>query len=175
MLVPRPKGSQHNSRPRGRITLAVTATTAVGFRSNRSWTLRGRRHQRGGQIHTKDSVPGTAVARGSARASSNVACGGDKCQKLSGRARRAPRRGSGGCDGDLRWRECHPDHRTHSIGDADMPLTSPFARRDGSCDSVSGRPANSRRHGIAIRRAHCADRLTLALSVAIPVFAYIWR
>jgi hypothetical protein len=38
-----------------------------------------------------------------------------------------------------------------------------------------GCPAKSRRHGIAISRAHRAERLTRALSVAIPVFAYIWR
>src|SRR5688572_9969340 len=38
-----------------------------------------------------------------------------------------------------------------------------------------GRPAKSRRHGIAISRAQRAERLTRALSVAIPVFAYIWR
>ena len=38
-----------------------------------------------------------------------------------------------------------------------------------------GRPANSRRHGMAINRAHRADRLTRALSVAMPVFAYICR
>jgi hypothetical protein len=34
---------------------------------------------------------------------------------------------------------------------------------------------NSRRHGLAIQRAHCADRPTRALSVAMPVFAYICR
>jgi hypothetical protein len=38
-----------------------------------------------------------------------------------------------------------------------------------------GRPAKSLRHGIAISLAHRAERLTRALSVAIPVFAYIWR
>ena len=41
------------------------------------------------------------------------------------------------------------------------------------CRSGIGRPANNRRHGIAISRAHCAERFTRALSVAIPVFAYI--
>ncbi len=44
-----------------------------------------------------------------------------------------------------------------------------------TCKSGRGRPAKSRRQGIAINRAHRADRLTRALSVAIPVFAYIWR
>ena len=34
---------------------------------------------------------------------------------------------------------------------------------------------NRRRHGLAIRRAHRFARLTRALSVAIPVFAYICR
>ena len=38
-----------------------------------------------------------------------------------------------------------------------------------------GRPVNSRRVGFAIHRAHCAERPTRALSVAMPVFAYIWR
>jgi hypothetical protein len=32
---------------------------------------------------------------------------------------------------------------------------------------------NSRRHGLAMIRAHCVERPTRALSVAIPVFAYI--
>ena len=44
-----------------------------------------------------------------------------------------------------------------------------------SRSSGIGRPAKSRRHGIAISRAQRAERLTRALSVAIPVFAYIWR
>src|SRR5262245_56427608 len=43
-----------------------------------------------------------------------------------------------------------------------------------SSSGISG-PANSRRHGAAITRAHRADRLTRALSVAIPVLAYICR
>jgi hypothetical protein len=38
-----------------------------------------------------------------------------------------------------------------------------------------GSPANNRRHGTAIQRAHRADRFTRALSVAMPVFAYICR
>lgn len=37
----------------------------------------------------------------------------------------------------------------------------------------TGRPANKRRHGRAIRRAQRFARLTRALSVAMPVFAYI--
>jgi hypothetical protein len=44
-----------------------------------------------------------------------------------------------------------------------------------SCRSGIGRPAKSRRQGCAIRRAQRADRLTLALSVAMPVLAYICR
>jgi hypothetical protein len=38
-----------------------------------------------------------------------------------------------------------------------------------------GRPAKSGRHARAIQRARRAERLTRALSVAIPVFAYICR
>ena len=45
----------------------------------------------------------------------------------------------------------------------------------GTCSSGIGRPANSHRHGITINLAHCADRFTRALSVAMPVFAYICR
>ena len=39
----------------------------------------------------------------------------------------------------------------------------------------NGRATNRRRHGLAIRRAQRLARLTRALSVAIPVFAYICR
>jgi len=39
----------------------------------------------------------------------------------------------------------------------------------------NGRATNKRRHGLAIRRAHRFARFTRALSVAIPVFAYICR
>ena len=42
-------------------------------------------------------------------------------------------------------------------------------------DTVSGRAMNSRRHGRAMTRAHRLARLTRALSVAMPVFAYICR
>ena len=38
-----------------------------------------------------------------------------------------------------------------------------------------GRPAKSRRHGMAMSRAQRAERFTRALSVAMPVLAYIWR
>ena len=34
---------------------------------------------------------------------------------------------------------------------------------------------NNFRHGFASRRAHCAERVARALSVAMPVLAYIWR
>jgi hypothetical protein len=54
--------------------------------------------------------------------------------------------------------------------DDDAAATGRSIRRWGI-----GRPANNRRQGIAINRAHRTDRLTRALSVAIPVFAYIWR
>src|SRR5436853_7721490 len=45
----------------------------------------------------------------------------------------------------------------------------------GIARSGMGRPTNSRRVGFAIHRAHWADRPTRALSVAMPVLAYIWR
>ena len=44
-----------------------------------------------------------------------------------------------------------------------------------SWSSGMGRPAKSGRQALAIQRAHRAERLTRALSVAIPVFAYICR
>jgi hypothetical protein len=50
-----------------------------------------------------------------------------------------------------------------------------IAAPQSSCRSGIGRPANRYRHGHAIQRARRAERLTRALSVAIPVFAYIWR
>ena len=51
----------------------------------------------------------------------------------------------------------------------------PEILRQRNCKSGMGRPAKRRRHGFAINRAHWADRLTRALSVAIPVLAYICR
>src|SRR5262249_8749038 len=45
----------------------------------------------------------------------------------------------------------------------------------GIAKSGIGFPINNRRHAWPIQRAHRADRCTRALSVAIPVFAYIWR
>lgn len=38
-----------------------------------------------------------------------------------------------------------------------------------------GRAANNMRHGFAIQRAQRIERVTRALSIAIPVFAYICR
>jgi len=38
-----------------------------------------------------------------------------------------------------------------------------------------GRAANNMRHGFAIQRAQRTERVTRALSIAIPVFAYICR
>ena len=38
-----------------------------------------------------------------------------------------------------------------------------------------GRAVKNRRHGLAIQRAQWAERPTRALSVAMPVFAYICR
>ena len=45
----------------------------------------------------------------------------------------------------------------------------------GTWRSGIGAAEKNRRQGAAIMRAHRADRFTRALSVAIPVFAYIWR
>lgn len=45
----------------------------------------------------------------------------------------------------------------------------------GTVRSGIGDAWNSRRQGFAIHRAAVVARLILALSVAIPVFAYIWR
>src|SRR5437867_3632951 len=47
--------------------------------------------------------------------------------------------------------------------------------RLGTSRSGMGGAANRRTNGLAIHRAQCAERLMRALSVAIPVFAYIWR
>ena len=58
-----------------------------------------------------------------------------------------------------------PEPSHQSSGEGQRGLTS----------AGSGRATNSRRHGRAIRRAHRLARFTRALSVAIPVFAYIWR
>ena len=49
------------------------------------------------------------------------------------------------------------------------------APRSGITRSGIGRAENSRRHGKAMIRAQRLARLTRALSVAIPVLAYIWR
>ena len=43
----------------------------------------------------------------------------------------------------------------------------------GFASAGIGRATKKRRHGFAIRRAHRLARLTRALSVAMPVFAYI--
>src|SRR6185437_7259043 len=45
----------------------------------------------------------------------------------------------------------------------------------GTFSSGIGAPANRRRQGLAKKRTHLLDRVTRALSVAIPVSAYIWR
>ena len=44
-----------------------------------------------------------------------------------------------------------------------------------SCRDGMGLAVNRRRQGLAISRAHRLARVTRALSVAIPVFAYICR
>src|SRR5687767_5226762 len=73
-----------------------------------------------------------------------------------------------------------PTARTHAIVSTNPfrisnLLRSDQATRAGTCRSGIGRAANSRRHGRAIHRAHRFARLTRALSVAMPVFAYICR
>ena len=51
-----------------------------------------------------------------------------------------------------------------------------YASGAGAASSSGiGRATNRRRHGRAIRRAHRLARFTRALSVAMPVFAYICR
>ncbi len=52
------------------------------------------------------------------------------------------------------------------------PRTASYA---GTCRSGIGDAENRRRQGAAMIRAQRADRLTRALSVAMPVLAYIWR
>jgi hypothetical protein len=51
----------------------------------------------------------------------------------------------------------------------------PKAYGAGISNSGNGRPANSRRQGFASHRAQRAERPILALSVAMPVLAYICR
>ena len=48
-----------------------------------------------------------------------------------------------------------------------------FPYSAGIANSGMGRAAKRRRHGRANQRAHCTDRETRALSVAMPVLAYI--
>src|SRR5690606_9449627 len=45
----------------------------------------------------------------------------------------------------------------------------------GTGRSGIGLATNRRRASLASRRARCCERATRALSVAMPVFAYIWR
>ena len=47
------------------------------------------------------------------------------------------------------------------------------AAQAGTSRFGMGDPVNSLRQGFAIQRAHRVDRSTRALSVAMPVFAYI--
>src|SRR4051812_2344559 len=57
-----------------------------------------------------------------------------------------------------------------------MPRTLMWFRLEGSYRySGRGRAANRTRHGSAIQRAQRTERFTRALSVAMPVLAYIWR
>jgi len=54
-------------------------------------------------------------------------------------------------------------------------MTADMAHQTGVARSGIGRALNKRRQGLAIHRAHRADRPTRALSVAMPVLAYICR
>jgi hypothetical protein len=59
-----------------------------------------------------------------------------------------------------------PSRREHEAGDYESGAALNIGR---------GRATNRRRHGRAMRRAQRLARFTRALSVAIPVLAYIWR
>ena len=67
-----------------------------------------------------------------------------------------------------------PDH-WRGLANRDEQMARVIIDEMERLDRVGGRPAKSLRQGMAIRRAHWAERLTRALSVAIPVFAYICR
>jgi hypothetical protein len=56
-----------------------------------------------------------------------------------------------------------------------LPVRAIEIRQMLTCRPGIGLPANRRRHGIAMSRAQRTDRLTRALSVAMPVLAYICR
>ena len=63
-------------------------------------------------------------------------------------------------------------HDTVTTG---MRLSRAPGTRPGSRSAGIGSAANRRRANRASHRAHSAERRTRALSVAMPVFAYIWR
>jgi len=72
------------------------------------------------------------------------------------------------------WRRPYQVRSCSNCGSASCD--GPVSRDSrGTCRSGIGRPAKSERHGTAMARAHRAERFTRALSVAIPVFAYICR
>ena len=56
-----------------------------------------------------------------------------------------------------------------------VPAANAGAAICGIWRSGMGLPAKRRRHGIANQRTHSRERDTRALSVAMPVSAYIWR
>ena len=64
-----------------------------------------------------------------------------------------------------------------SLAISDEPLSEQtgYASEATLESAGNGRATNKRWHGLAIRRAQRFARLTRALSVAIPVFAYICR
>src|SRR5215475_12173882 len=67
-------------------------------------------------------------------------------------------------------------HRRHCRLVENYPsLVAGSSGSPGNARSGIGFPRNSRRHAWPIHRAHRAERCTRALSVAMPVFAYICR
>lgn len=91
-----------------------------------------------------------------------------------------PRRpaGAGRREGET---EHHRDEAMHrmSLWNRSHEVKRPFSYAHASgaapASEGSGRATNRRRQGRAISRAHRLARLTRALSVAMPVLAYIWR
>src|SRR6185369_7816412 len=83
-----------------------------------------------------------------------------------------------------RWPAAEPtDSRSRGADQPSGRRLSPLAANNflgPGCDSAfshagNGRATKSRRHGRAMSRAHRLARFTRALSVAMPVFAYICR
>ena len=76
------------------------------------------------------------------------------------------------------------NHGIGSMGDMEILLQLPaiycqLRHAEGhlviTWQSGMGRAENNMRQGFAIQRAHRTERVKRALSIAIPVLAYIWR